>query len=304
MTNDFETGFTVGMLMGGKKAKLVSKTVTKNGSYNASDDKCDGYNVVNVEVTKESLVTLTTKTITENGSYNASDDNCDGYDIVNVAVTKESLVKLIPKTITENGSYNASDDDCDGYDIVNVEVTKESLVDISELVVRTNGIYYATDYNKDGFDPVTVNVPTKDKQLEDLLLFISEFYPDEVADVGLLTGTSDASNMDLGDHQFNIRVELGDTSNDYTFREYFIVVSVDGEEIDRRRADALASTMYDAEGNPYIYGVNDISKLVKIEEITESNLILLTYYDYGMGPWQIVCTELKKYYSLTTGKPV
>lgn len=62
--------------------------------------------------------TLITKSITENGTYNASSDNADGYSSVTVAVQPN----VGTKSITENGTYAASGDSLDGYSSVTVEV--------------------------------------------------------------------------------------------------------------------------------------------------------------------------------------
>lgn len=62
---------------------LIEKTVTANGTYDASDDGADGYSSVDVEVPAS---VLTTKAITANGAYNASSDNADGYSAVTVNV--------------------------------------------------------------------------------------------------------------------------------------------------------------------------------------------------------------------------
>lgn len=62
---------------------LVAKTISANGTYNASDDNAYGYGSVSVNVPEK---TLTTKTITSNGTYNATDDNADGFSSVVVNV--------------------------------------------------------------------------------------------------------------------------------------------------------------------------------------------------------------------------
>jgi hypothetical protein len=66
--------------IGGAISKLVTKTITANGTYNASSDNADGYSQVSVNVP------LTTKSITANGTYNASSDNAAGYSQVSVNV--------------------------------------------------------------------------------------------------------------------------------------------------------------------------------------------------------------------------
>lgn len=51
--NDFETGVCVGYLLGHKAdsgGTIISKTITKNGTYHAADDNADGYNPVIVKV--------------------------------------------------------------------------------------------------------------------------------------------------------------------------------------------------------------------------------------------------------------
>ena len=65
------------------EATIVSKSITANGTYNASADSADGYNPVTVAVPTKTIIS---KTITANGTYNASADSADGYDpvIVNV----------------------------------------------------------------------------------------------------------------------------------------------------------------------------------------------------------------------------
>ncbi len=65
------------------EATIISKSITANGTYNASSDSADGYNPVTVAVPEKTIVS---KSITANGTYNASSDNADGYNpvIVNV----------------------------------------------------------------------------------------------------------------------------------------------------------------------------------------------------------------------------
>lgn len=69
------------------------KTITANGTYNASTDGLSGYEqvVVNVPSTSPSLGT---KTITANGTYNASSDSLDGYSSVTVAIPSASGVSF------------------------------------------------------------------------------------------------------------------------------------------------------------------------------------------------------------------
>lgn len=74
------------MLDGGASARLGTKTISTNDTYDANDDNLDGYSSVTVAVQPN----VDTKTITQNGVYNASVDSLDGYSSVNVEVAFES----------------------------------------------------------------------------------------------------------------------------------------------------------------------------------------------------------------------
>lgn len=65
------------------EANIISKSITVNGTYNASSDNADGYNPVTVNVPESIIVS---KSITANGTYNASSDSADGYNPVTVDV--------------------------------------------------------------------------------------------------------------------------------------------------------------------------------------------------------------------------
>lgn len=96
---------------------LIAKTISANGTYNASDDNAYGYGSVSVNIPEK---TLGTKTINANGDYSATDDSLDGYSNVSVSVPEKTLTT---KTITANGTYNANDDNADGYSQVTVETS-------------------------------------------------------------------------------------------------------------------------------------------------------------------------------------
>lgn len=88
MTN-FETGICVGMLLSKRGGANISPiTITENGTYTAPSGT-DGYNPINVAVKPK----VGTKTITANGTYYASNDNLDGYDVVIVNNPYETLWK-------------------------------------------------------------------------------------------------------------------------------------------------------------------------------------------------------------------
>lgn len=75
---------------GGGSSVLISKDITENGIYNATEDSADGYSSVSVNV-NNSDIELDEKTITVNGEYNASDDELDGYSKVTVNVPTTGL---------------------------------------------------------------------------------------------------------------------------------------------------------------------------------------------------------------------
>jgi hypothetical protein len=86
---------------------------------------------------------LITKTITANGTYKASDDNADGYSEITVNVpTGGGDATLIEKEITENGEYDASDDGADGYSKVTVNVPEPT----GEISITENGTFDVKDY--------------------------------------------------------------------------------------------------------------------------------------------------------------
>lgn len=81
-------------------AVLEPLNVTANGDYTPPTGT-DGFDSVHVAVPG---ATLTTKSITQNGTYNASSDNADGYSSVTVAVPGGATVE--PLEVTQNGTYN------------------------------------------------------------------------------------------------------------------------------------------------------------------------------------------------------
>ena len=110
--------------------------------------------------------TLVTKTITANGTYNAStDDNADGYSSVTVSVP-DYVPNLQSKevTITANGTQNiAADDGYDGLSAASVTVDVAPNLQSKTISVTENGAQtVSADASYDGLSNVvlTVNVPT------------------------------------------------------------------------------------------------------------------------------------------------
>lgn len=84
---------------GGSEVTVEQLNATENGTYS---EPGKAYSPVIVEVPAP---TLKTKTITENGTYNASSDNADGYSSVTVAV-EGFKKKSIANTPTDIASFN------------------------------------------------------------------------------------------------------------------------------------------------------------------------------------------------------
>jgi hypothetical protein len=86
---------------------LITKEVTVNGTYKATNEGADGYSEFTVNV-EGGETTLTTKEITENGTYDPSNDGADGYSSVTVKVatdaTATSETVLAPYTFYANGT--------------------------------------------------------------------------------------------------------------------------------------------------------------------------------------------------------
>ena len=126
-------------------SNLGTKTITSNGTYNASSDNVDGYSSVttNVQPTLQSKTispTTSSQTISADNNYdglsqvtinavtNSIDSNITAgnikkdVSILGVTGTYDNSSNLGTKTITENGTYNASSDSLDGYSSVTVNV--------------------------------------------------------------------------------------------------------------------------------------------------------------------------------------
>lgn len=114
---------------------LIAKTISANGTYNASDDNAYGYGSVSVNIPEKKLGT---KTINANGDYNATADSLDGYSNVSVSVPEKILTT---KTITIDGTYNATDDNADGYSQVKVMVPTDDINDYFNNTLTSKGYY-------------------------------------------------------------------------------------------------------------------------------------------------------------------
>lgn len=115
-------------------ANLQEKTATANGIVTA-DSSYDGLSKVTINVSGGSS-TLVTKTITENGTYNASSDNADGYSSVEVNVSGSGgITPTGSQTFTSNGTYDVTNiaqaivNVAEGGSIENIEMGTVVLTD-------------------------------------------------------------------------------------------------------------------------------------------------------------------------------
>lgn len=104
-------------------AGVKTQGTSTSGGYITQD--ANGYVVLS---STNGVPTLITKSITANGTYNASSDNASGYSNVSVNVSPN----LTTKSITANGTYNASSDSADGYSSVTVNVQSSSAMSKSD----------------------------------------------------------------------------------------------------------------------------------------------------------------------------
>lgn len=127
---------------GGGGGTLGTKTITSNGTYDASDDGYDGYSQVTANV-PASAVDSGTKSITTNGTHDVI-----GYASANVAVPA-SAVDTGTKSISTNGTH-----DVIGYANASVSVPA-SAVDSGTKSITSNG----SGQDVIGYAAVDVNVP-------------------------------------------------------------------------------------------------------------------------------------------------
>ena len=105
-------------------AVVDSKTITANGTYNASADNLDGYSSVSVNVAPN----VGTKNITQNGTYTASSESLDGYSSVTVAVEASGGLETVLSdgVISDTTNYQtAYFSDISGYSKILVTMKYE-----------------------------------------------------------------------------------------------------------------------------------------------------------------------------------
>lgn len=129
----------------GADATLKEKTITANGTYNATSDDADGYSKVTVNVN----ASTEEKSITANGTYTPSSGKV-GFSKVTVNVNQSTETK----SITSNGTYTPSSGKI-GFSKVTVNVNQST----ETKSITANGTYTPSS-GKIGFSSVSVNVPT------------------------------------------------------------------------------------------------------------------------------------------------
>lgn len=112
----FIAGYLLGLEDGGGGV-IKSITITENGTYNAANYGCNGFNPALVNVPDR---------YDEGYQKGYTDGEKDGE-----AAVKD---KIQSKTITENGTYSAADDGLDGFDPVIVNVSDPRIDDITKYI--------------------------------------------------------------------------------------------------------------------------------------------------------------------------
>ncbi len=133
---------------GGGGSTLVSKSITANGTYNASSDSADGYSSVTVNV-PASAVDSGTKNITENGN----NQDVVGYAAVNVNVPNTYAAGDEGKVVS-NGALVAQSSD---------SVTQNGTVDttlINSLTVNVSGGGGGLEYEEGTYTAASDSNPT------------------------------------------------------------------------------------------------------------------------------------------------
>lgn len=150
---------------GGGEANIIEKTITENGTYDATDEDADGYNPVIVNT--KTIINLESKDdydeLTEDEKYSG---DVYRYPVpveyasnrYRLSYMNENYTKMIltTRTLTQNGVFFASTYGADGYAFVTVAVPGQNL---QPHTFNINGTYPASDFGVDGFSSVTINVP-------------------------------------------------------------------------------------------------------------------------------------------------
>lgn len=214
-------------------------------------------------------VVVETLQVSKNGVYNAP-SNIDGYNTVIVGVA-------------DRYEEGYADGEKKGKEDAEAELQSK----IQSLTVTKNGTYSAASYNSIGFDPVEVNVPTKDKEIEDLINYINTMYPNETDNIGAITGTADfcKSETEGAKYSYTFRTALGPKGtgmNSDTYLMHIYVTRNDGwqETITTRIPEKNTDTSSD----PPKYGADEFSKCCYWASDSQGNAVLNWRYTM-YGSW-------------------
>lgn len=131
---------------GGGSATLITKSVTQNGTYAATDDEADGYSEVSVNVQPS----LASKTVTANGTYKASAFNKDGFSTFTVNVP-DTIINTTTMKVTKNGSYSGGPSVYYAVPLPEqMEEKTDISVDISKGQFTTNYMQISYTHNTSG----------------------------------------------------------------------------------------------------------------------------------------------------------
>lgn len=138
MTDLFDTAIAAKLAgSGGGSAPVLHELgVRVNGTYNASDDNCDGFSKVTVNVPADTKAI----TVVQNGVYNAALEGKDGYSQVTVNVPHEDVVLF---DLDTSGGTIAS--------IRNSGASKQQYFTdaISRCQITANGDFRIAEYHQD-----------------------------------------------------------------------------------------------------------------------------------------------------------
>ena len=130
---------------------LITKSITANGTYQASSDNADGYSSVSVTVSAN----VGTKSITSNGTYTASSESLDGYSSVTVEVPPYSFMPAYTLTkIVDNSTQQSSftfTEDYHNFSMLKIVLYNSSSQIYDNIYVLPSGIDKAFTYSSNHF---------------------------------------------------------------------------------------------------------------------------------------------------------
>lgn len=135
---------------------LITKQITENGTYDASDDNADGYSEVTVDIDIPTLQSNKNVNVSSNGTTVVTPDS--GNDALEqVTINTNVTPNLQQKTATTNGDVTP-DSGYDGLSKVTVNVQHTPNNQNKTVNISSNGTTQVTsDQGYDGLGTVTIN---------------------------------------------------------------------------------------------------------------------------------------------------